>query len=182
MTNMKKRYYPIRTSENPERTITESSRNTILVPITEEQYRSIYRKIWSIRKNEQDNGRCMCPKKLLWTCDGMCLNCEFHVDNKVISLDKRISTTNDNDLTLLDVLADSSIDTGDFVAEALVCKQLLKRLVEFMPKAKEIGRLRLDGLSDQAIAQKLGIPRTTMLSQLKKALQKIIQEFPEFKF
>lgn len=171
MTNTKKRYYPIRTSENPKK--------TILVPITEEQYRSIYRKIWSIRKNEQDNGRCMCPKKLLWTCDGMCLDCKFHVDSKVISLDKRISTTNDNNLTLLDVLADSSIDTGDFVAEALVCKQLLKHLVEFMPSAPEIGKLRLKGFSDQAIAQKLGIPRTTMLSQLKQALNKIIQEYPD---
>ena len=174
MTNTKKRYYPIRTSGNPEK--------TILVPITEEQYRFLYPEIWRVRKNEQENGRCIGPKKLLWTCDAMCLDCEFHVDSKVISLDKRLSTTNDGNLTLLDVLADSSIDTGDFVTDALVFKQLLKRLAEFMPSAPEIGKLRLDGFSDQAIAQKLGIPRTTMLSQLQKALKKIIQEFPEFKF
>jgi hypothetical protein len=121
----------------------------------------------------------MCPKCYLWKCDSQCDLCEYHADSKVISLDKRISTTNDNNLTLLDVLADSSIDTGDFVAEALVCKQLLKRLVEFMPSAPEIGKLRLKGFSDQAIAQKLGIPRTTMLSQLKQALNKIIQEYPD---
>jgi DNA-directed RNA polymerase specialized sigma24 family protein len=80
---------------------------------------------------------------------------------------------------LLDVLSNFSIDTGDFVTDALVFKQLLKRLDELIPNAKEIGKLRLDGFSDKAIAHKLGIPRTTMLSQLKKALNKIIQEYPD---
>lgn len=169
--NDKQRYYPLRDPENPTK--------ITLISITEEQYHSLYPEIWRIRNREQNHGCCMCPKCYLWKCDSQCDLCEYHADSKVISLNKRISTTNDNDLTLLDVLSNFSIDTGDFVTDALVFKQLLKRLDELIPNAKEIGKLRLDGFSDKAIAHKLGIPRTTMLSQLKKALNKIIQEYPD---
>ena len=48
-----------------------------------------------------------------------------------------------------------------------------------MPEAVEIGRLRQDGLSDEAIAEIIGIKRTTFLSRLKKAKEQLATEFPD---
>ena len=57
--------------------------------------------------------------------------------------------------------------------------QLLKRLQELMPEAIQIGKLREDGLSDEAIADIIGIKRTTFRSRLEKAREKLCEEFPE---
>lgn len=49
-----------------------------------------------------------------------------------------------------------------------------------MPEATEIGRLRQQGLSDSAIADALGIKRTTFLSRLKKVKALLVDEYPDF--
>ena len=51
---------------------------------------------------------------------------------------------------------------------------------ELMPEAVEIGKLRQQGLSDSAIADALGIKRTTFLSRLKKAKILLEAAFPDF--
>ena len=55
----KKYFYPLRDPENPNK--------VTLVPITEDQYRSLYPEIWATQKREQYHGRCMCPKHYLKT-------------------------------------------------------------------------------------------------------------------
>ena len=57
--------------------------------------------------------------------------------------------------------------------------QLLARLDELMPEAREIGRLRQNGWTDEAIGDVLKIKRTTFLSRLKKAQEKLATEFPD---
>lgn len=42
------------------------------------------------------------------------------------------------------------------------------------------GELREEGLSDEAIADIVGIKRTTFLSRLKKVEEKLSQEFPDW--
>ena len=48
-----------------------------------------------------------------------------------------------------------------------------------MPEAIEIGQLRQAGLSDAAIAETIGIKRTTFLSRLKKVRKQLAVEFPD---
>ena len=75
----KKRYYPLRDSENPYK--------VSLVEITEAQYRALYPEIWATQKREQYHHRCMCPKKYIWKCDGNCDLCEYHTAGDMLSLD-----------------------------------------------------------------------------------------------
>ena len=56
---------------------------------------------------------------------------------------------------------------------------LFDRLNDLMPEAVRIGKLRQQGLSDEAIAKVIGIKRTTFLSRLKKAKEQLAAEFPD---
>ena len=49
-----------------------------------------------------------------------------------------------------------------------------------MPEAADIGKLRMQGLSDEAIAKSIGIPRTTFLSRIKAAKKQLEKEYPDF--
>ena len=48
-----------------------------------------------------------------------------------------------------------------------------------MPEAVQIGKLRQQGMSDEAIAKIIGVKRTTFLSRLKKAKEQLAAEFPD---
>ena len=109
----------------------------------------------------------------------MCDDCEFHAAGDVLSLDKPISTEADDDVSLLNTLTDPSLSIEDVICDKAELDQLFKRLNEIMPEAAEIGRLRMKKLSDETIAEIIGIKRTTFLSRLKKATEKLSAEFPE---
>ena len=135
--NEKQRYYPLRDPENTSK--------VTLVPITEEQYRSLYPEIWRIRNREQNHGCCMCPKCYLWKCDGQCDLCEYHAPNTV---------------SLEDVVADRQLLT-----------QLIEKLRQLDPKADTIIQLWKDhpeGISDRKIAEVLDRPQRTFADQMKK--------------
>ncbi len=55
-----------------------------------------------------------------------------------------------------------------------------ERLADLMPEAADIGKLRMQGLSDEAIAKSIGIPRTTFLSRIKAAKKQLEKEYPDF--
>lgn len=42
------------------------------IPISEQEYKDFYKEVGRIRKKEQYHGRCLCPKKYIWSCDGDC--------------------------------------------------------------------------------------------------------------
>ena len=50
---------------------------------------------------------------------------------------------------------------------------------ELMPEARKIGLLRQKGLTDSAIADSIGVKRTTFLSRLIKAREQLAFEFPD---
>ena len=58
-------------------------------------------------------------------------------------------------------------------------EMLFARLEELMPEARGIGLLRQKGLTDSAIADSIGVKRTTFLSRLKKAREQLASEFPD---
>lgn len=57
------------------------------VPVTKEQHDSFYREAGRIRNKEQNHGRCMCPYRFIWKCDGDCIGCEYHAAGDMLSLD-----------------------------------------------------------------------------------------------
>jgi len=147
--------------------------------VTPEQYEEFDHWRTNLRKREQYHKRCMCPKSKWWLCDGMCDDCEFHAAGDVLSLDKTVSNDDGDETCLLDSIPSDTSNLNDIILDQILMRQLIKRLVELMPEAIEIGKLRQQGFKDEAIADRLGIKRTTFRSRLSKAEEKLREEFGE---
>lgn len=144
--------------------------------VPEDQYREYDRNRTALRKRMQYRGECFCPRSKWWLCDGNCLDCEFR-NNTTVSLDDPLPG---GDGTLADYVPDGAPLIEEVLSEKAELDQLFERLQELMPEAKRIGELREEGLSDETIADIVGIKRTTFLSRLKKAEGKLSQEFPDW--
>ena len=149
------------------------------VEVSEEYYRDHTRYHDALRKRQQSHGQCVCPKSKFWLCDGDCLTCEFRRAGDMLSLDYTVENEDGNACSPLDNLADPAPSIEEIICDKAELDQLFARLNELMPEAVEIGRLRQDGLSDEAIAEMIGIKRTTFLSRLKKAKEQLAAEFPD---
>ena len=149
------------------------------VEVSEEYYRDHTRYHDALCKRQQSHGQCVCPKSKFWLCDGDCLTCEFRRAGDMLSLDYTVENEDGNACSPLDNLADPAPSIEEIICDKAELDQLFARLNELMPEAVEIGRLRQDGLSDEAIAEMIGIKRTTFLSRLKKAKEQLAAEFPD---
>lgn len=147
--------------------------------VSPEQYEEFDRWRTNLRKREQYHHRCMCPRSKWWLCDGMCQDCEFHAPGDTLSLDMPVSNEDGDEVTLLDTLVDTAPTIESVICDKAELDQLFVRLNELMPEAVQIGKLRQDGLSDEAIAEIIGIKRTTFLSRLKKAKEQLSAEYPD---
>ena len=97
----------------------------------------------------------------------------------MLSLDYTVENEDGDACSPLDNLADPAPSIEEIICDKAELDQLFARLNELMPEAVEIGRLRQDGLSDEAIAEIIGIKRTTFLSRLKKAKEQLATVFPD---
>ena len=149
------------------------------VEVTETQYYAYYRDIWATRKRAQAHHQCMCPKNKHWLCDGDCLICKFHALGENLSLDLTYQNSDGEEFSMLDKLADPSASIEDVVTDQIMLDMLFQRLAEVMPEARRIGDLRMAGMSYAEIADKIGVPRTTFLSRLKKAKELLQREYPD---
>lgn len=70
------------------------------VPVTKEQHDSFYKEADRIRHKEQDHGRCMCPYRFIWKCDGDCIGCEYHAAGDITSLDQPLPDGNSTSVTI----------------------------------------------------------------------------------
>lgn len=145
--------------------------------VTPEQYEEFDRWRTNLRKREQYHKRCMCPRNKWWLCDGMCDDCEFHAAGDVLSLDKTVSNDDGDETRLLDSIPSSTSNLNDIILDQILMQQLLKRLDELMPEAREIGRLRQMNIKDEDIADAIGIKRTTFRSRIEKARDQLSEEF-----
>ena len=66
------------------------------------------------------------------------------------------------------------------IREQAAAENVNRAVADLMPEAADIGKLRLQGISDEAIAKKIGIPRTTFLSRIKAAKKQLEKEYPDF--
>lgn len=147
--------------------------------VTPEHYQEFDRWRTRTRKRMQDHGRCTCPRSKWWLCDGMCDDCEFKAAGDILYLDKPIANEDSDEITLADTIADPAPLIEDIICDKAELDQLFERLNEIMPEAAEIGRLRMKKLSDEAIAEIIGIKRTTFRSRIEKAAEKLAKEFPD---
>ena len=147
--------------------------------VTPEQYAEFDQWRTNKRKREQYHGRCMCPRNKWWLCDGLCDDCEFHAPGDMLSLDKPVSNDDGDEVTLLDTLVDPAPSIESILCDKAELDQLIARLNELMPEAKEIGKLRQKGLTDEAIAEVIGIKRTTFRSRLEKVKKQLASEYPD---
>ncbi len=167
----------MKSSDNQYRIYIKSTREWMAVP--EEVYREHVRHYDTFRKRQQSRGECACPKSRFWLCDGDCLTCEFHCAS-MDSLDYTIESNDGDTYSPIDQLSDPSPSIESVVCDKVELDWLFARLNELMPEAIEIGKLRQQGLSDSAIADALGIKRTTFLSRLKKVKALLADEYPDF--
>lgn len=149
------------------------------VEVSEEYYRDHTRYYDAFRKRHQSHGQCVCPKNKFWLCDGDCYNCEFRRAGDMLSIDYTVENEDGDTCSPLDALADPAPSIESVICDKAELDQLFKRLNELMPEAVRIGQLRQDGLSDEAIAEIIGIKRTTFLSRLKKAKEQLSAEYPD---
>lgn len=150
------------------------------VEVPEEVYQEHTRFYDAFRKRAQYHGQCACLKNKFWLCDGDCCNCEFRRAGDMLSLDFENENDDGDSCSMLDSIPDEAPLLDEIVSDTATLQQLFERLRELMPEAEEIGRLRMAGLSDDDIADAIGIKRTTFRSRLKKAKEMLAPDYPDF--
>lgn len=150
------------------------------VEVPEEYYREHTSYYDTFRKRAQYHGQCVCPKNKFWLCDGDCFNCEFRRAGDMLSLDYESENEDGDSVSPLDMIPDTAPLVDEVVSDRATLAQLFERLAELMPEAEEIGHLRMNELSDEAIADIIGIKRTTFRSRLAKAKAVLAEEYPDF--
>ena len=149
------------------------------VPVTKEEFDTYYKDVDVFRRKQQRHGKCVCPQNNRLSCDMNCATCPYRCAGDERSLDFT-GENEDGDVTSWsDSLAIDEPLLEDIVATAVDMKTVLDRISTLMPEAIEIGKLRLEGLSDTEIAKRIGIPRTTFLSRLKALKATMLDEYPE---
>ena len=156
----------------------KSTKEWVTVP--EEFYREQTSYYDTFRKKKQYHGQCACPKSKFWLCDGDCFNCEFRRAGDMLSLDYENENEDGDSVSPLDAIPDTAPLVDEVVSDRVTLAKLFDRLAELMPEAEEIGRLRMNDLSDEAISDIIGIKRTTFRSRLAKAKAVLAEEYPDF--
>ena len=103
--------------------------------VPEEVYQEHIRFHDTYRHRMQDRGLCCCPRNKWWVCDADCLTCEYRNADIIASLDAPIGEE-DDDLILMDTIADESIAVSELASDRIVLEQLFKRLADLMPEAE----------------------------------------------
>lgn len=147
------------------------------IEYTEEDYLALKKKRNRERKQAIRDMRCACSFENDWYCNGVCESCMYQIKREVSIYDpaKRNST-----LTLEECLTDE-IDPEKRIVVGMDLAQILLRLDELMPEARIIGRLRLQGKSEDEIADEMGMSRCNIYRKIQKAYLILSKEFEEVK-
>lgn len=166
-------------NENKQYSIYIRSSN-LRVPCTKEQFDDYYRDINAYRRTAMNHGRCVCPPSKWLHCDMDCLTCPYRTSGDMSSLDDTFISDEGEEHSYIETLVDPSPLFSDILSDSERLKELFLKLETLMPEAIEIGKLREHGLSDEAIAERIGIGRKTYAYRLKKVKKVLEEEFSEF--
>ncbi len=138
------------------------------IPVSREVRDAYYGEAARIRMKEQAHGRCVCPQRKVWACDGDCLTCEYHRSGDLASLDVPIGKAGED--TLQDFVPSEAPSIESVIADRDLLDRLFARLRELDPDADTIIAMWMDddNVSDRAIAKALGRPQRTFADQMKK--------------
>lgn len=140
------------------------------IPVNKEEFDAYYHDINIYRIRQQRHGRCVCPASKRLTCDMDCLTCPFHRMGDTRSLDYTETDDEGNETAWVDEIPDDSPLLEDIIIEASEMKALYARLTDLMPEAIKIGELRLEGLTEDAIGERIGIGRKTYQATLRSTV------------
>lgn len=149
------------------------------IPVSKEVFDRYYREINAFRQRQQYHHKCVCPANKRLFCDMDCFTCPYRRAGDTISLDYCMTDDEGNEKAMVDTIPDSSPSVEDLVTDRIVLESLVARLTEIMPQALEIINMRLEGMTDTAISETIGIPRKTFTDRLKKAVAILKSEFPD---
>lgn len=149
------------------------------IPVSKEKFDAYYKDINAFRRTQMNHGKCVCPSSKWLTCDMDCLTCPFHRMGDMRSLDYTETDDEGNETAWVDEIPDDSPLLEDIITEASEMKALYARLTKLMPEAIKIGEMRLEGLSEDAIGERIGIDRKTYAYRLKKVKAVLEKEFPD---
>lgn len=147
------------------------------IEVSKEAHDDYYRDINAYRRTQQNHSRCVCPKADYRYCDMDCWTCKYRRCGDTLSLDCPTSNDEGDEETMLDKMVDEASDTAEIAADQLLLETLIKRMDKLAPGIFRAFELRQNGLSDTEIAQELDIPRTTLLSRMKKVTATLTEEF-----
>lgn len=155
------------------------------IEVTKQQFDDYYRRINAYRRTQQNHGRCTCPKNKRLMCDMDCCSCPYYTCGDISYLDDGLTDDEGNEMNRLDYLQEKLTylqepSVENIIINSIELRQILSRLNKIMPQAIEIGMLRQQGLSEDAIAERIGIGRKTYAYRLKKVAEILKKDFPDF--
>lgn len=148
--------------------------------VTEHEFKAYYKDIDTFRKKQQRHGKCVCPASKRLSCDMDCNTCPFRRAGDSLSLNYTVKDDEGNEHPWLDDLTGDENLLEEIVSDGIELQRIFARIQELMPEAIEVGKYRLDGLSDVRIAELIGIKNTTTRSRLEKLKKTIFAEFSDF--
>lgn len=131
----------------------------------------------NFRKRQQRNGTCICPRHHWWMCDTLCHECIYSEPNEITETDAFPSHGREE--PFFNQVSDASPIAEEMVNDAEELSILFARLEKLIPQARQIARMKSEGMTVEQISGVIGIPRTTLLSRMKKAAEILSHEFPE---
>lgn len=141
------------------------------IPVTDAVYYAYYRPLWAIRDKARRKGKCLCPRKQAYLCDGDCLNCEFAIEGNDISLDAAVDI--DDDAVRYGDLMASDFDLEALVTDSVLFDRLIEELIRLDPDGQKILKLWEMGLTDRKIGKLLGRNINSFKGKLRRIRKKL---------
>ena len=150
----------------------------VLQEVDEKTYREIYQPIWKKRKQMERDGECLCPKEVLWLCDGVCPGCPYYSPKKTISLESIIMDDPDDPIELQDTITDFSHMPEFLVLENELIDAIHEAIYELKPEDRRLCILMMR-CSERKAASIMGITRDAVRyrwESIKKELKAYLKE------
>ena len=151
----------------------------MLVPVSKDFYVKAYREINSKRKRLQRSGACCCPRNKLWKCDGDCDRCCYCVPDPLL-LHLHAPSGVDENIALIDIVADGGPLPEDIIADAELLSALLQELEQLDARERRMLEL-VSTVSEREAAKQMGIPRNTFAYQWAQLRARLAQNLKDYR-
>lgn len=148
------------------------------VDVSEEVYYAYYRPAWRIRDHEQRAGRCKCPQKHLWQCDGNCCECSFHSDHDIVSESSPINEG--RDLSIVDLIPSEEMNPESIAIYHDLIATLKNEISQLSSDEQRIILYYLLGKTDREIASLMRKSLSTVNERKRRAISKLRNRLQDY--